>query len=146
MAFNPAEVEKVAEVKRESLRKSVTSQQIDMHVAGMKKPVGAVGALPGAPAGLMAALQARGSDGKRPSIVQQAAAPTVCVDTISQPHEGDNVADNVEHMWDRMTEKGLSPSQDAELKHIRAQIKALTESLQAYKEAEMKILTSVRAK
>merc|ERR1712232_1377029 len=60
------------------------------------------------------------------------------------PPEDESIASRTEHMWDRMTEKNLSPLQEAELTGIRAQIKAMEASLDALRAAEKKILMSNR--
>jgi hypothetical protein len=53
---------------------------------------------------------------------------------------GKGIAAQTEAMWDRMTEKHLSPSQEAELAHIRHMISALGKSLESYKKAEKDML------
>mmetsp|Transcript_41888 Transcript_41888/g.66539 ORF Transcript_41888/g.66539 Transcript_41888/m.66539 type:complete len:824 (-) Transcript_41888:181-2652(-) len=52
----------------------------------------------------------------------------------------DSVAEQAQAMWDRAHEKHLSPSQEAELAHIRHMIEALSKSLATYKQAEKDML------
>merc|ERR1712050_471976 len=57
-----------------------------------------------------------------------------------------SIAESTEAMWDRMNEKNLSPSQQAELIHIRGMIQGLEESLKEYMAAEKNLLLSTKAR
>jgi len=139
MSIKTEEVASRAETKRQSLHRTVTAEQIDDHVQRKKSLTGAVSAMPGLPSGFMNALKQRQEAG-------QGEASEARKAQLMEHHEDENVAAHSEHMWDRMTESGLTPSQTAELAHVRAQIRALGESLEAYRQAEMKILKSTRTK
>jgi hypothetical protein len=56
----------------------------------------------------------------------------------------DSVQDRAEEMWNRAHEKHLTPSQEAELAHIRHMIEALTKSLATYKQAEKDMLMGTK--
>jgi len=51
------------------------------------------------------------------------------------------VTENVEGAWNRMSGKGMSPAQEAELKHVRNMIDSLTKSLEQYKQAERDLMS-----
>merc|ERR1712039_364862 len=51
------------------------------------------------------------------------------------------VTENVEGAWNRMSGKGMSPAQEAELKHVRNMIDGLTKSLEQYKQAERDLMS-----
>jgi flavin-dependent dehydrogenase len=64
---------------------------------------------------------------------------------LSAP-QGDGIAAQSQAMWDRMQEKHLSPSQNAELIHVRGMIDTLTKSLEAYRQAERDLLLGTAPK
>mmetsp|Transcript_43145 Transcript_43145/g.101365 ORF Transcript_43145/g.101365 Transcript_43145/m.101365 type:complete len:833 (+) Transcript_43145:86-2584(+) len=60
--------------------------------------------------------------------------------------EEDSYEEAASAMWNRMTEKDLSPAQKADLDHVRNMIAALTKSLESYKAQEQQLLLAGKGK
>lgn len=124
-----AEVQQVAEKKRNSLIKQVTSSQIDDHVTSGQKT--RKSQMLAQQAGLLAQLKGPMTGGTQDDLHDLAYVP---------PSGSEGLAGDSHAMWDRMLEKGFSPAQTAELAHIRNMISALQTSVEGYRKAEKAIL------
>jgi len=123
--------------KRESLQNAVMANKIEEHVQAINKQKST---------DEKTAPARRASVKFSPELVKATAQSKMSSEVIDElghvppvSHE-DGVADAASAMWNRMTEKDLSPAQKAELDHIRNMIEALTKSLASYREQEKQIL------
>lgn len=128
--INTQEVQKKAIERRESLTEKVMAAKIDAHIAASK---------PDAPSAKSSSRRASVSInpqgmGALLAGMNKDVAHEMAYVPPSNP--GDGAADRAEAMWARMGDDNMSPAQQAELKHTRNMIAALTDSLEAYKKAE----------
>merc|ERR1711957_500900 len=133
---NTQEVQKKALQRRESLTEKVMAAKIDAHVAASK---------PDAPTQSSSTRRASVKAGPQGMGALLAGMPKAVVHEMAYvppSNAGDGVADRAEAMWSRMSDDNMSPAQQAELKHVRNMITALTDSLEGYKKAEKDIMTS----
>eukprot|EP00928_Gymnodinium_smaydae_P015746 TRINITY_DN15831_c0_g1_i1.p1 TRINITY_DN15831_c0_g1~~TRINITY_DN15831_c0_g1_i1.p1 ORF type:complete len:840 (+),score=243.47 TRINITY_DN15831_c0_g1_i1:165-2684(+) len=139
-AINAEEVSRKSSIKKENLVASITAAQMDEHVMKKKSNEAA-----SASSLAMEAVAARSR--------MNTAASSTLDDPVTRDEiahitpvcaSEHGVAASTEAMWDRMHSKNLSPSQEAELAHVRHMIDALGKSIESYKQAEKTLLMSVK--
>jgi hypothetical protein len=119
------EVERKSETLKESLLSAVLAHKMDDHVQA---------------GNTLRRQRSRTEEG----LLSQSQETMDEIGHVPPADIGEGIADQTAAMWDRMHEKHLSPSQQAELAHIRHMITALNRSLESYKQAEKDMLMGAR--
>lgn len=113
---------------------AVTGAQIDMHVnAGSSQKRASMAAMQ---KDMLASSKMFGGGGGSVEDMHD----------LAHTHHGEDVAARSEGQWNRMLEKGLDATQEAELQHVRNMITALETSVAGYRQAEKAIMMSAGKK
>jgi len=129
-----AEIAQVSLKKRESLMQAVTGAQIDKHVTAASSQKRA--SMAAQQKDLLAGSKMFGGGGGSIEDMHD----------LAHTHHAEDVAARSEGQWNRMLEKDLDATQNAELQHVRNMISALETSIAGYRQAEKAILMSAGKK